>query len=90
MQTQKLIISGLVQGVGFRWSAAKVAQQLGVTGTVRNCSNGQVEVLATGDSHQLVDFQTQLNHGLAPWISVQAIDVTDLPLHHFNGFQIIA
>ncbi|MGX6429667.1 acylphosphatase [Levilactobacillus yonginensis] len=89
MQTQKLIISGQVQGVGFRWSAAKAAQQLGITGTVRNCRNGQVEIFATGESHQLVDFQNQLKRGLSPWIAVQAIDATDLPLRRFDGFQII-
>jgi acylphosphatase len=44
----KVIISGQVQGVGFRWSVQRLAQQHRVTGTVRNLPDGSVEVVANG------------------------------------------
>ena len=55
LETRRYVISGRVQGVGFRWFVEREAAQLGVTGWVRNCDNGDVEVMATGtrEQHQL-------------------------------------
>lgn len=43
-----LLISGRVQGVGFRFSARDEASRLGLTGWVRNLPGGEVELLAEG------------------------------------------
>lgn len=48
MQQVRIIISGRVQRVGFRWSAKNEADQLGVTGYVRNMPDGKVEIIAQG------------------------------------------
>ncbi|MGD9854046.1 MAG: acylphosphatase, partial [Planctomycetaceae bacterium] len=40
---------GRVQGVGFRWTVARIARNIAVTGTVRNCTDGSVELIAQGD-----------------------------------------
>ena len=42
-------VSGRVQGVGFRYYADHVAEQLGLAGTVRNTADGGVEAVAEGD-----------------------------------------
>ncbi len=48
-----LLISGKVQGVCYRVSCQEVAQELGLTGWVKNLSTGQVEVLAQGEKEKI-------------------------------------
>ena len=53
--TRRYVVSGRVQGVGFRWFVEREAAQIGIAGWVRNCSNGDVEVMATGTREQHPD-----------------------------------
>ena len=48
-----LRVVGKVQGVGFRWFVCEKAAELGVAGWVRNTAEGDVEVVARGDSARL-------------------------------------
>lgn len=56
-------IHGRVQGVGFRWWTRKTAEQLGVTGSVRNMPDGTVEVRAAGPGDVLQEFERRLHDG---------------------------
>ena len=60
LETRRYLISGRVQGVGFRWFVEREAAQLGIAGWVRNCENGDVEVMATGTREQLSALRRQL------------------------------
>ena len=62
-QTKRYLISGVVQGVGFRLFAQRAAQKLQISGYVRNVFDGRVEVLATGTPQQLAEFRTALEKG---------------------------
>lgn len=55
-----LIIHGNVQGVGFRWSAMREAQRLGLVGWVKNKSNGTVEIVAEGEEEALRELRAWL------------------------------
>ncbi len=61
--TRRYVVSGRVQGVGFRWFVEREAAQIGLTGWVRNCSNGDVEIMATGTHEQLGTLRQKLQQG---------------------------
>lgn len=46
-------VTGVVQGVGFRWFVREKARRLGLSGWVRNLPDGSVEVVASGDQGQI-------------------------------------
>ncbi|MFP3895568.1 MAG: acylphosphatase [Anaerolineales bacterium] len=69
------IISGQVQGVGFRYHARETARGLGITGYVRNRSDGTVEVVAEGKEETLRQFLSWLHTG--PRLAhVEKVDTT--------------
>lgn len=89
MVTQNFLISGRVQGVGFRWSVAKLAEQLAVTGTVQNLPTGQVAIVASGEPAQLADFADQINRGVNPWVRVSQLKISPARTQRFFDFRII-
>lgn len=44
----RFLVAGVVQGVGYRWYAARHARELGLSGFARNLDDGRVEVVAAG------------------------------------------
>lgn len=61
--TLKWVISGLVQGVGFRWYVKRRADRLGLKGWVKNLPTGQVEVVAEGPEEALRQLEEFLHKG---------------------------
>ncbi len=58
----RVMISGRVQGVAFRWTAAAEAERLGVTGTIRNLRGGRVEAIVD-DGPGAEELIAWLRHG---------------------------
>jgi acylphosphatase len=67
------VVEGRVQGVGFRYFVLERAQNLGLTGWVRNTFGGQVEILAEGNRAQLEELLVMLKKG-PPSAWVRAVD----------------
>ena len=88
MATNRYRISGVVQGVGFRYYTQSRANSLGLTGWVRNLVNGDVEVLACGEQAQLDELFSWLEQGppLARVDNVEAEVIEVAELH--SGFSI--
>jgi acylphosphatase len=83
----KIHITGRVQGVGFRWNAARAARSLGITGFVRNLYDGSVDIEAEGYKEQLDDFVEWCR--LSPGYSnVESVTADSLPPVNYQDFQI--
>tara|TARA_Y100000588_G_C13780334_1_gene722122 strand:+ start:177 stop:449 length:273 start_codon:yes stop_codon:yes gene_type:complete len=63
MKTVHLIVSGKVQNVGYRYYTIENAQSMGLTGWVRNLSNGSVEIRATGQDEEIGEFLRLVRRG---------------------------
>ena len=63
MIARRLIVRGRVQGVFYRNWAQDTAQNLSLTGWVRNRSSGEVEILAMGDRESLDEFERECWRG---------------------------
>ncbi len=79
--------SGIVQGVGFRFTAERIAQQARLCGYVRNLDDGRVEVVCEGSEASLGDFLSrvqQIFDGQIRDTNVERQNATG----EFNGFDI--
>ncbi len=63
MRTVRLIITGRVQGVGYRMWAERTASALGIRGWVRNRSDGTVELLAIGEDAAVTELIDACSRG---------------------------
>jgi acylphosphatase len=63
MRARHYLVSGLVQGVGYRAATRAAALRLGLAGWVRNLPDGRVEACAVGDDTALAAFELWLRRG---------------------------
>ena len=79
----------MVQGVGYRYFVKRIAERLGVAGTVKNLGDGRVEVYAIGTSAQLLSLRAELERG-PRMASVSAVDEEEAEVEpaHANHFAI--
>jgi len=83
-----VVISGLVQGVWFRTSTKNKAEQLGITGWVKNAHNGCVESVFEGDENTVQEMIDWCHIG-PPHAEVKKVEVTNQsPCDGFEDFSI--
>jgi acylphosphatase len=77
----RLLVSGRVQGVAFRWETQRAANRCGVTGWVRNLPDGRVEAVVEGSRRQV--------NALADWCRkgppVARVDSLDIQWEDYRG-----
>jgi len=85
----QILYSGLVQGVGFRYTAKTAAAGFEVTGTIRNLTDGRVELIAEGQRDELEAFREAVRGaGLAGFIRDERVMWADAQ-NEFRGFEIV-
>ena len=72
----RAVVSGRVQGVFYRDSCQQMARRLGVRGSVRNCGDGTVEVVAEGEREAVEQLLAWCRVG-PPRAGVTAVAITD-------------
>jgi acylphosphatase len=86
--TAHVYVEGEVQGVGFRASAWNVARRFGVSGWVRNLSDGRVEVMIEGEKNSVEKMVGWCNRGPSGSY-VTSVKVEWIPYKgEFNTFEI--
>ena len=88
MQTMRIKVEGRVQGVFFRQSTQEKANQLGIKGTVENCDDDSVEIIATGTKDQIDKLVAWCREG-PPKANVINVTTQELSLQQFYNFSII-
>ena len=82
-----IVISGRVQGVGFRYSALHAAKRIGITGFVKNQYNGDVYVEAEGTPDQLKQFIAWCQEG-PEYAEVDRISTAESTYKSFMEFKV--
>jgi acylphosphatase len=84
---RRFLISGHVQGVGYRDFARRAAREVGVTGWARNLDDGRVEVHANGKAERLEDFEARLRQG-PRFGEVRLVEVVEGAVLNLSSFDI--
>lgn len=86
-QACHVFVSGLVQGVAFRWHTLNQAEVLGVFGWVRNLDDGRVEVRLEGEDAAFEEMLSWLRSG-PPAAHVSGLDVRPRGAENLESFEI--
>lgn len=84
---RRVLVWGVVQGVGFRWHCAREAARLGVAGGVRNLRTGDVEIVAEGEPDAVERLVAWARHGPSG-AEVMGVEVTDEEPAGATGFRV--
>ncbi len=87
-QTRRYLVTGRVQGVGYRMFVAECARRDRLAGHVRNLPDGRVEAVADGDRESLTRFEAALWRGPSRAV-VENVTIDEVePLALADGFAI--
>ena len=88
MKCLHLIVSGKVQGVFFRDSTRRKANELGLVGYVRNLPDGNVEVVAQGNEDKLSELTEYIKNNPG-YSKVKEVKINHKELENFSEFEIL-
>jgi len=87
MSSRRWVVSGRVQGVGFRNYIQKHSLKLGLTGYAKNLTDGSVEVHAVGKDESLSSLSGYVRRG--PMLAeVRTVDEQSAEIVRYDGFHI--
>jgi acylphosphatase len=88
MKTILITVKGKVQGVFYRQTTKEIATGLGITGEVKNLSNGDVRIIATGTEEQLQGLTTWCRKGPERAVVSQVL-TEEVPTQSFDKFKVV-
>jgi acylphosphatase len=88
METRHLLISGKVQGVFFRETSRRLAEKLHISGWIKNCPDGKVEAMITGEKSDVEQFIEFCKAG-PERAFVENVEVSKRETTGFQKFEII-
>ena len=88
MIRRRVIVSGRVQGVGFRWSCRRMAEQQGLAGWCRNRADGRVEACFEGDDAAVEAAVKWCRGGGPPSALVTGVEVVPETPRGESGFRL--
>ena len=83
---KRIVFYGRVQGVGFRYTAKRLAQSLGLTGWVKNEYDGTVVMEIQGRELMIYKLMEGLNHNM--FITIEWIDTEEIPVEPERCFYV--
>lgn len=86
---RRVVVSGLVQGVGFRYRTVQEAARIGVTGDVTNRADGTVLVHVEGAADDVDRLLAWFRAGGAPSARVDSVEVAEEPSVGATSFEIV-
>ena len=85
----RMIVSGFVQGVGFRYMTKMLADKIGVNGIVRNEPDGDVYIEAVGANDKVEQFIQKVRQSPSPSARIDHIAIeNDEQIKNYHDFQI--
>ena len=88
MKRAHVFYSGRVQGIGFRYTAQDIAENLGIYGWVKNLEDGRVEIIAESEEKNLKEFLDKILKGPLGRYIEDADVAWETPSKEFNDFDI--
>ena len=86
-KSYRVTVTGKVQNVGYRFYAARAAQELNIEGFVKNEPDGTVYMEAEGMEDALETFTIWCRRG-PQWARVDRLDIQEQPLMNYKGFRV--
>ena len=83
---KRIVFYGRVQGVGFRYTAKRLAQSLGLTGWVKNEYDGTVVMEIQGREPMIYKLMEGLNYNM--FITIEWIDTEEIPVEPESCFYV--
>lgn len=84
---KRVLVSGIVQGVGFRYFVQRIADKLGINGWVINTFDGNVEIIAEGNIEVLENFIDRIKDG-PRGANVSKLEIEDVKPAFYKSFDI--
>ena len=89
MKTEKVLVEGIVQGVGFRPFVYRIATELELAGYVRNLGN-VVEIIIQGSDEKIVDFIFKLQNELPPIAKINNLEMKNMLILQSRKVQTVS